>query len=258
LKKYKPITPAMRWRKTIYKPSELVSYNSLFYTKKKNRSGRSKYGFLLVYSKGRKKSNYFVKFDESRVWSTQLALIVQYNFFKTKHFLGLIKYVNGSMSLIKLAHGVVIGSFIKSIMYSIKIYKSVLLGCRIFLNVLKKNNIIFDVTLNNSSYKPKIALASGTYCQVLNINYELNLILLRLPSFEKKYISMGNLCTLGRNSNIFQKYTVQGYAGLNFSKGKKPIVRGVAMNPVDHPHGGRTKTNKPEVSPWGWVTKHSH
>jgi large subunit ribosomal protein L2 len=35
-------------------------------------------------------------------------------------------------------------------------------------------------------------------------------------------------------------------------------VRGVAMNPVDHPHGGRTKTNKPEVSPWGWVTKYSH
>jgi large subunit ribosomal protein L2 len=35
-------------------------------------------------------------------------------------------------------------------------------------------------------------------------------------------------------------------------------VRGVAMNPIDHPHGGRTKTNKPEVSPWGWVTKHSH
>jgi large subunit ribosomal protein L2 len=31
----------------------------------------------------------------------------------------------------------------------------------------------------------------------------------------------------------------------------------VAMNPVDHPHGGRTKTNKPEVSPWGWVTKYN-
>ena len=37
----------------------------------------------------------------------------------------------------------------------------------------------------------------------------------------------------------------------------KPVVRGVAMNPVDHPHGGRTKTNQPEVSKWGWVAKHS-
>jgi large subunit ribosomal protein L2 len=34
-----------------------------------------------------------------------------------------------------------------------------------------------------------------------------------------------------------------------------PSVRGVAQNPVDHPNGGRTKTNKPERSPWGWVAK---
>ena len=37
--------------------------------------------------------------------------------------------------------------------------------------------------------------------------------------------------------------------------GFKPKVRGVARNPVDHPHGGRTKTNQPEVSIWGWVAK---
>ena len=40
--------------------------------------------------------------------------------------------------------------------------------------------------------------------------------------------------------------------------GKRMITRGVAMNPVDHPHGGRTKTSKPEVSIWGWVAKYSH
>jgi len=38
-------------------------------------------------------------------------------------------------------------------------------------------------------------------------------------------------------------------------RGRKSMVRGVAMNPVDHPHGGRTKTNSPEVSIWGWVAK---
>lgn len=57
---------------------------------------------------------------------------------------------------------------------------------------------------------------------------------------------------------FFQKFTVTGKSGINRNLGKNVIVRGVAMNPVDHPHGGRTKTNKPEVSPWGWVTKHSH
>ena len=46
-----------------------------------------------------------------------------------------------------------------------------------------------------------------------------------------------------------------GKAGRNRWLGVRPTVRGVAMNPVDHPHGGNTKTNSPEVSPWGWVAK---
>ena len=48
-----------------------------------------------------------------------------------------------------------------------------------------------------------------------------------------------------------QKYSIKGKAGIPINKGSKPIVRGVAMNPVDHPNGGRTKTNKPEKSIWG-------
>jgi large subunit ribosomal protein L2 len=53
---------------------------------------------------------------------------------------------------------------------------------------------------------------------------------------------------LGRNSQIDYNYSRFGKAGVNFLFGKKPKVRGVARNPVDHPHGGRTKTNQPEVS----------
>ena len=51
------------------------------------------------------------------------------------------------------------------------------------------------------------------------------------------------------------KFSYFGKAGVNILKGKKPKVRGVARNPVDHPHGGRTKTNQPEVSIWGWIAK---
>jgi large subunit ribosomal protein L2 len=175
-------------------------------------------------------------------------VVTGYNFVKNKLLLGTIRYVNGSMSLIKLAHGLAIGSYIKSIVNSIKIYKHLLLGCRVMLGILKKNLIIFDVALFDLT-KPTIARSSGTYCQILNLNLELGLILIRLPSFSKKYISSNSIVTLGRNSNIYYKYTVQGNAGLNYAIGRKPIVRGVAMNPVDHPHGGRTKTNQPEVSP---------
>ena len=56
------------------------------------------------------------------------------------------------------------------------------------------------------------------------------------------------MATLGRNSNVFKKYQIYGGSRKLKLLGRRPIVRGVAMNPVDHPHGGRTKTNSPEVS----------
>lgn len=116
--------------------------------------------------------------------------------------------------------------------------------------------LFFDLGLYNK--KTMYTKASGTFSQVLSINKDIGLVLVLLPSGKKKYVSLNYVCTLGRNNNIFKKFIVIGKAGLNRNLGKNITVRGVAMNPVDHPHGGRTKTNKPEVSPWGWVTKHSH
>jgi len=116
--------------------------------------------------------------------------------------------------------------------------------------------IFFDLGLYNK--KSSYVKASGTFSQIIQINKDLNLILILLPSGKKKYISLDYLCTLGRNNNIFKKFMILGKAGINRISGKNITVRGVAMNPVDHPHGGRTKTNQPEVSPWGWVAKHSH
>ena len=76
-----------------------------------------------------------------------------------------------------------------------------------------------------------------------------------LPSGTTKIISLFSLIKLGRCANIFNKKLVYGKAGYLSFRGKKPKNRGVARNPVDHPHGGRTKSNSPEVSPWGWVAK---
>jgi len=56
---------------------------------------------------------------------------------------------------------------------------------------------------------------------------------------------------VGRNSNISKKFNIFGKAGLVKKLGFNSNVRGVAMNPVDHPHGGRTKTNSPQKSVWG-------
>ena len=91
--------------------------------------------------------------------------------------------------------------------------------------------------------------SNGSYSQIIETFKDLNLLKIKLSSGIKKIIHETNICTLGRNNNIFQKYSILGSFSINHFLGKKSAVRGVAMNPVDHPHGGRTKTNKPEVSP---------
>ena len=56
-------------------------------------------------------------------------------------------------------------------------------------------------------------------------------------------------------SNLQHNLTYLGKAGRNRLMGRRPIVRGIAMNPVDHPHGGRTNGGRPSVTPWGLPTK---
>jgi large subunit ribosomal protein L2 len=81
---------------------------------------------------------------------------------------------------------------------------------------------------------------------------------IKLPT--GKIIKVSSFCvvSLGRASNIWHKLEVVTKAGHNRLKGIRPSVRGVAMNPVDHPHGGRSKTPKPEVTPWGKIAKKRH
>ncbi len=201
--------------------------------------------------------SYYYNIDSIRLWSKQLSYVYSIKKYHDKNFVGLIKYINGSMSLVKIPNGVFIGSYFKTTIFPIKIFKNLTLGFKTLLGYLKKYSLIYDV-----SFKPyaisKIAKSSGNFCQIISFNKDLDLVLVKLPSQKKKLLSTKCFGVLGRNSNIFKRFEVTGGAGFNRNIGKKQIVRGVAMNPVDHPHGGRTKTNKPEVSPWGWVTKHSH
>jgi len=97
--------------------------------------------------------------------------------------------------------------------------------------------------------KPQYCLSAGTYSQVLNVFAESGKVLLLLPSGTRKFFSFFSVCILGRVSNILKNRFVTGKAGVNLNLGVRPSVRGNAMNPIDHPHGGRAKTNKPEVSP---------
>lgn len=259
LKSYKPKTPTLRFKKDIYKMSPFIKKNSLFFLKLPNKAGRSKAGSIIVRHRGGNLYNKYISTNINRNKLSCIAIILSLNYLnKNSCFIGLIKYSTGSLSYIKLSNGLFIGNYTKSIDMPINFsfnYKNIL-GCYIILNLAPKYCVFSNLVSINSN-KSNYGKSAGTYLSVVKKIKELNLFILKLPTGAKKYFSGDSKATVGRNSNFLNKFTCTGKAGINRDKGFRPSVRGVAMNPVDHPHGGRTKTNQPEMSPWGWIAKNN-
>jgi large subunit ribosomal protein L2 len=82
--------------------------------------------------------------------------------------------------------------------------------------------------------------------------------LVKLPSGETRKVLIGCMATIGQIGNVDHENVSIGKAGRNIWLGKKPVNRGVAMNPVDHPHGGgegKTSGGRHPVTPWGQPTR---
>ncbi len=114
--------------------------------------------------------------------------------------------------------------------------------------------------IHNIEMKPakggQIARSAGGYAQL--VGRDQGMAILRLNSGEQRLVQGTCLATVGAVSNPDHLNINDGKAGRSRWKGKRPHVRGVAMNPVDHPHGGgegRTSGGRHPVSPWGKPTK---
>lgn len=128
-------------------------------------------------------------------------------------------------------------------------------------NALPLSNIPIGTIINNISLQPngegKLNRSAGTSAQLLQkINDKYAKI--RLNSGELKLVLLSCYATLGIISNSDHKKIKLGKAGRSRWLNRRPIVRGVAKNPVDHPHGGgegKTSGGRPSVSPQGKITK---
>lgn len=127
-------------------------------------------------------------------------------------------------------------------------------------NAMPMENIPVGTIIHNIEMKPgrggQIARAAGNYAQL--IGKDSGFAQLRLSSGELRMVSAKGMATIGAVSNSDNKNTNLSKAGRNRWLGKRPSVRGVAMNPVDHPHGGgegRSSGGRHPVSPWGVPTK---
>lgn len=124
-------------------------------------------------------------------------------------------------------------------------------------NSLPLDKIPLGTAVHNIELKPKkggqIVRAAGTYAQI--VAKEGNLVTLKLPSSEVRTINKLCYATVGQIGNIDASNITIGKAGRKRWLGRRPRVRGVVMNPIDHPHGGgegRSPIGRPKpVTPWG-------
>lgn len=129
-------------------------------------------------------------------------------------------------------------------------------------NCVSLANIPIGTWVHNIEWNPgqgaKFIRAAGTFAQIIKKFENTPQCIVRLPSGVDKLIDSRCRATVGIVSNLHHGKRKLDKAGQSRWLGRRPIVRGVAMNPVDHPHGGgegRTKGGRPSVSPWGKPAK---
>ena len=127
-------------------------------------------------------------------------------------------------------------------------------------NCMPLQDIPVGINIHNVEIQPgaggKIASSAGSSVTISGLDGNYSLI--KLASGEVRKIDSRALATIGILTNPDQKNIKIGKAGRNRWKGKRPQTRGVAMNPVDHPHGGgegKTSGGRSPVSPWGHSAK---
>ena len=127
-------------------------------------------------------------------------------------------------------------------------------------NAMELGQMPVGTIIHNVEMKPgkggQIARSAGTYVQV--VGRDRGMVIVRLNSGEQRYLRADCMGTVGAVSNPDNGNTNLAKAGRNRWKGIRPLTRGVAKNPVDHPHGGgegRTSGGRHPVTPWGKKTR---
>lgn len=126
------------------------------------------------------------------------------------------------------------------------------LGYRTKIENIPAGSVIHNLTINDK-LKAQYIRSAGTFGQI--VQRGLTKAKIKLPSKKIIEVSVNNYATIGVMSNLVSNQQYIGKAGTKRLTGNRPKVRGIAMNPVDHPHGGRSNGGIPSVTPWGLPTK---
>ena len=252
LKKYKPNTPAMRGLVLVDK-SELWKGRPIkTLTEGLTKSGgRNNNGRITSRRRGGGHKRLYRVIDFKRTKFDVSATVERIEYDPNRSaFIALLKYDDGEQAYILAPQRLQEGD-------------KVIAANRADIkpgNAMPMENMPVGTIIHNVEMRPgrggQMARAAGTYVQL--IGKDSGYAQLRLTSGELRMVPAKCMATVGAVSNSDNKNTNMSKAGRNRWLGKRPKVRGVAMNPVDHPHGGgegRTSGGRHPVSPWGKPTK---
>ena len=252
LKSYKPTTPAQRQLVTVDR-SELWKgkpVKSLTEGKRKT-GGRNHHGRLTAFrvGGGHKKKLRVIDFKRGKFDVPAIVERLEYDPGRSA-FIALIKYKDGELAYILAPQRLAVGdTVISSDKADIKP------GNTMHLKSIPVGTIIHNVEMKIGK-GGQLARAAGSYVQL--VGKDGGYAQIKLRSGELRLVLDTCLATIGAVSNPDHQNRVIGKAGRSRWLGIRPCVRGVAMNPVDHPHGGgegRTSGGRHPVTPWGKGTK---
>ncbi len=146
------------------------------------------------------------------------------------------------------------GNVVYNYIKNLTIKNSKYLGSQITVENIPYYVFLNSLT-NNLNNKLTYTKSSGSFSLKIKAKKTVKLILIKLSSNKLYFFTKNVRCFVGKKMNFFNNKFIEGKWGFSLHNKKKLVVRGVAMNPVDHPNGGRTKAKQPEKSPWGWIAK---
>jgi large subunit ribosomal protein L2 len=249
LKTYKPVTPSQRQlvivdRSGLYRGAPVKS----LVEGQKSNGGRNNQGRITTRFRGGGHKQAYRKVDFKRARRNEPATVerIEYDPNRTG-FIALIKYPDGELSYILAPQRLAAGD-------------TIVAGEQVDIkpgNAMPVGNMPVGTIVHNVELKigkgGQLARSAGTYAQIVGRDQEY--VILRLNSTEQRLVHGRCMATVGAVSNPDNMNVTIGKAGRKRWMGRMPHNRGITMNPVDHPHGGRTKGGGHPVSPWGFPTK---
>jgi len=217
--------------------------------KKNKKSGRNNTGKITVRRRGGGHKRLYRKIDFNFLSSNYCILKTEYDPNRNT-LINLVKCFDTGKFAYTLGHD----NLKKG--YVVNSSKQIVNGGRYFLKDLPANYIVSNVEFIPNK-GGQISRSSGSFCKILQKDYKRSLIKLKLPSLEERYVPMNCTANVGPILNTFRHTRKLKKAGNSRWLGRRPKVRGVAMNPIDHPHGGgegKTSGGRPSVTPWGRIT----